>query len=142
MTNITLALIVLLTPITAFGAAKLSCSGKHVWYGEGLADTFKLTALVENSNTLLLLEEKRSEEGFKSEFFYPKIEADLDYRPNGIRYQGFNRFALRGDLGKTNYFLLLPKNLGSEPTAKGFVQRPGNDTYPTVRLRCNLTQLK
>lgn len=141
MTKIALAVIASLTPFTAFGAAKLSCSGKHVWYGEGLADTFTLTAIVENSNTLLLLEEKRSEEGYKSEFHYPKIQADLDYRPHGLRYQGFNRFALKSDLGRTNYFLLLPKSLGSEPTAKGFIQRPGNDTYPTVRLRCQLTDL-
>lgn len=139
MKFIAFTLTTLLSPMTVYAAASLTCAGKHIWYGEGQADTFTVTAVIEDSNTLLFLQENRNEEGDKAQFFYQELHADRAYKPNGNRYQGFNRFALDGGAGWTKYFLLLPKDLGSQPTAKGFIQRAGHDTYPTVRLKCDIT---
>ena len=97
-----------------------------------------MTAIIEDSSKLLFLQENRSEEGDKSEFFYQELKADRAYKPNGKRYAGFNRFTLNGGAGWTKYFLLLPKDLGTQPAAKGFIQRAGHDTYPTVRLKCEI----
>lgn len=61
--------------------------------------------------------------------------ADAAYEPRNPAYRDMNRFTLKGGAQMS---VLLPKQLGEDFTAKGYVQLYGQSQHGTIELECEV----
>jgi len=131
---------------TATAAGSLWCEG---YYQDDISDSdnakYDFSSTVE-SNTLLTdgvltawTNITGNNDPTESTYEIARVSADAGYMPRNPRYKNMNRFMLTW--GWTDLALLVPKDLTKQKkNFRGYLQRIGHDTMPTVSLTCQYSR--
>ena len=137
----TLLAFTVLVASPALAKGTIACVGTTEDY-QGVGAHVDLSAHVQSNNVIYWVtlelttnitgENDPTQETFETD----NQEADGDYKPRNPRYKGMNRFEV-GATEQLTLNLLLPKNFTKKTgTVRGYFQRVGHETYPTMALTC------
>ncbi len=135
-------LLIGLTISASASAKELSCYGEYIWNGDQGTDKAAVVATIVDSGHLSAVTETQESAGDDEPMVntYEDLLANPKYKPTAKKYKGYDRYALKGGSGWTEYYLLIPKNIAEVETAKGYIQRTGHDSYPTIEMDCDVTE--